>query len=462
MKFLKYAVAIAAALVYGQAYAFHSGGVAECEGCHSMHNSFEGSANVGRSITGGGFQVWRAYGTGSGANLLKATEQSGACLNCHEPNPADTAPSSYHISTIGVTPGGVDPIEMTPGGDFSWLKKTMTYTVRGSVNTNEGDRHGHNINAADFGYNTDGTNLFAPNAVSMNSGYPAANLHCSSCHDPHGRYRRDASGNIATTGLPIFNSGSYSTSAPPVAGIAAVGVYRILGGIGYQPKSLAGSWAFVNPPPAAVAPSTYNRAEYSGASSAQTHVAYGSGMSEWCANCHPGMHNDTTWTGNAPAGSVHPAGNGAKLGATIAANYNTYVSSGIMTNTDNTKAYSTLAPFESGNGQTLNDYTTMKALAINTDTKDQSAQATSNVMCLSCHRAHASAWESMVRYNLGNEFMTIADTATNAAVYADTNSNAAVSQGYSTTQAQTAYYGRPATVFGPYARNYCNKCHAKD
>ena len=51
-------VVLAAALmamgVAGPAQAFHSGGVAECEGCHSMHNSFDGSPNVtGRTFAQG-------------------------------------------------------------------------------------------------------------------------------------------------------------------------------------------------------------------------------------------------------------------------------------------------------------------------------------------------------------------------------------------------------------------------
>src|SRR5512136_3225173 len=128
----------------GSALAFHSGGVAECEGCHSMHNSFEGSANV----TG------RTFAQGTGIYLLKANDQSGSCLNCH--NAADTAPSSYHISTNGITPyDSTSPVEMTPGGDFAWLKKTMTFVVRGNTTTNPGERHGHNIVASDFGYVVD-------------------------------------------------------------------------------------------------------------------------------------------------------------------------------------------------------------------------------------------------------------------------------------------------------------------
>src|SRR5450631_2481716 len=117
----KVAILAAAALLISApaAFAFHSGGVAECEGCHSMHNSFEGSANV----TG-----MAQYA--SGPFLLKAQDQSGSCLNCHQA--ADTVGGSYHISTAGVTPlDSTVPVEFSPGGDFAWLKKTMNGVVRG-------------------------------------------------------------------------------------------------------------------------------------------------------------------------------------------------------------------------------------------------------------------------------------------------------------------------------------------
>jgi len=48
------AAALLAVGAAGPARAFHSGGVGECDGCHSMHNSFEGSANVtGRTFAQG-------------------------------------------------------------------------------------------------------------------------------------------------------------------------------------------------------------------------------------------------------------------------------------------------------------------------------------------------------------------------------------------------------------------------
>ena len=205
----------------GSALAFHSGGVGECEGCHTMHNSFENASMFANENTG--FE----YGTKlqSGPYLLKSSDQSGACLNCH--NAADTAPSSYHISTdSSKLTAGVAPIEMTPGGDFGWLKKTYNFTIRGTANTDDGDRHGHNIVAADYSYSPDKIQSVAPGGS-----YPAANLACSSCHDPHGKYRRDVTGAVGTTGLPISTSGSYGGAATATTD---TGVYRLLAGIGYQ------------------------------------------------------------------------------------------------------------------------------------------------------------------------------------------------------------------------------------
>jgi hypothetical protein len=427
------AAAIFSLATAGSALAFHSGGVAECEGCHSMHNSFEGSANV----TG-----MAQYQTGT--FLLKAQDQSGACLNCHQAT--ETVGGSYHISTGGVnTLDSTAPVEFSPGGDFAWLKKTMTGSIRKVATTWEGDRHGHNIIAADFGYTADKTLTTAPGGS-----YPAGNLACSSCHDPHGKYRRFADGSYNTTGLPIFTSGSYSTSPAPIAGVSAVGAYRILGGVGYQPKSVTGSFQFVNNPPDATAPSTYNKVETDNKTAAnQVIVAYGKGMSEWCANCHTAMLENSYTSGM--KGLVHPAGNSAKLTAPIVANYNSYVSSGVMTATG--ANYSNLAPFEIG----TNDRTVLNAFV----TAPTTAATTNNAMCLSCHRAHATAFESMTRYYLGNEFMTVADAA-GVALYDSSTTENKVNAGYSVAQQTNAYYGRAATVFGPYARNYCNKCHAKD
>lgn len=420
----------------GDPQAFHSGGCAACQGCHTMHNSQEGapmSSVLPQNQTG--------------PYLLRSTDQSSVCLNCHE-NRGDTGPTGYHISTnVGDMPAGTAPLQRTPGGDFGWLKKTYVFTVDSLPVTNAGERHGHNVIAADYEYVGDNKQSVAPGGA-----YPSANLHCSSCHDPHGKYRRLADGTIATTGVPIVSSGSYDNSPDPVSKKSAVGVYRLLGGLGYQPVSLSGSFAFTYTVPAAVAPSDYNRSE----ASTQTRVAYGQGMSEWCANCHTNMRGTTFIAGR--GGLVHPAGNNAKLTGAIAANYVAYVKSGDMSNADATRAYNSLVPFEIGSGDHTNH---LKPLARSDDTALNGPDTTSNVSCLSCHRAHASGFESMLRYSVANEFITVSDEGGNS-VYGDPNVNAGVARGMSAKEQEAAYYDRPATKFAPFQRQLCNKCHAKD
>ena len=202
--------------------------------------------------------------------LLVGTDASSTCLSCHE-HAGDTGPSGYHISTAAADmPVGVAPQQRTPGGDFGWVKKRYTYTVDGASITEDGATHGHNIVAADFGFIADPARTIAPGGT-----FPAGDLACTSCHDPHGRYRRLADDTIATTGAPIIGSGSYDTNPVPQSG-QAVGVYRLLAGAGYTKGG-----ATFNGAPLAVAPAVYNRSE----SSTQTRVAYGhaagSGRDTW-------------------------------------------------------------------------------------------------------------------------------------------------------------------------------------
>jgi hypothetical protein len=451
LSFIIVAIAVLSFGLSSTSFAFHSGGVAECEGCHTMHNTkTSGTTAAGHT----GSPINQGVGIGA-AYLLQGSDQSSTCLNCH--NQPDlsivgtTNNNGYHISTdSSVLGAGLPPVELTPGGDFAWLKKSYTFSVRGSQLIDDGNGHGHNINAADYGY-TGTDNTVAPGGT-----YLQANLACSSCHDPHSKTRRDAAGNIATTGLPIYNSGSYNNSAAPTANVSAVGMYRILGGAGYVPKSVGGA-GFANAQPDAVAPSTYNRSEHS----AQTIVAYGAGMSEWCANCHTQMLENAYTSG--ASGHRHPAGNSSKLTTAIVANYNAYVSSGVMTNTDVTKAFSTLAPYEIGTpDRTIASYTILKGKAsVSATPGDHSASTANNVMCLSCHRAHASGFPDMTRFFLENEFMTIGDSL-GVAAYDSSTTEGKINYGKNIAEQTAAYYGRPASTFGPYARNYCNKCHAKD
>lgn len=413
------ATAFVLLLAGGTPQAFHSGGVAECGGCHSMHSPKAG-----------------------GSFLLVGTDPSSACLTCHQ-NALDTGPSSYHVSTApGSLGAGQAPLQRTPGGDFGWIKKDYTFTVRGTTSTEDGDTHGHNIIAADFAYAVDGTNATAPGGA-----FASSQLACNSCHDPHGKYRRLPTGEIAQTGAPILASGSYATNStpgysdPPATGLA-LGVYRLLAGAGYAKAAFPGV-------PPAKAPATYNRTE----ASTQTRVAYGhsstangsTAWGEWCATCHGDMHSSGNY--------VHPVDE--TLGSTVAGLYNAYIMTGNLTGVVGT-SFSSLAPFMENNA----DYGVVLAShAKNDDSYLNGPASNDRVSCLSCHRAHASGWEYALRWNMEGEFMTV------NSLYPGTDTTPTVpqfSRGRTSTETQAAYYDRPVTKFASYQRVFCNKCHAKD
>lgn len=423
------ALAAAAALTLGaagSALAFHSGGVAECEGCHTMHTPLGTTA------------------------LLAGADKSSTCLNCHQ-GAEDTGPSSYHISTRDGVLASAPPQQRTPGGDFGWVKKTFGYSyTSGGVTTNYSETGGgHNIVASGYSYLQDAHNTAAPGGT-----YQAANLACTSCHDPHSGLRRlDDSGTLVRAALgtvvpPIVGSGSYHTSANPAGGSSpgdqgtAVGVYRLLGGQNY------GVFGNRNPP-AAVAPATYNRTE----ASTQTRVAYGKGMAEWCAACHTNMH---TTSGN----YVHPVSQ--NLGSSVANNYNAYRKSGDLSGTAAT-SYLSLVPYEMYPSAASVSYTNLKNVANPTFADTTGAVSTSQVTCVSCHRTHASGFSHMLRFDYGYEFMTVGGNYLGSDNPLMTSARAPLQhRGRMMADNLAAFYDRPASTWASYQRVLCNKCHAKD
>jgi len=403
--------ALVAVGVSTTSYAFHSGGVAECGGCHAMHTAKLGAPS-----------------------LLVGSDPSSACLTCHQ-NAADTGPSSYHVSTDpGKLTAGLSPLQRTPGGDFGWLKKTYSFTQRGSTITEPGETHGHNIIALDFGFAAGLTD----NIVSPGGSYPSSQLGCQSCHDPHGKARRIVGNTvvkpaISTAVLPIKASGSYdnTTTNEPDA-TAAVGVYRLLASAGYT----TGNVTFAGVP-AAKAPATYNRTE----AITQTRVAYGYattggqiGWGAWCGTCHAGMHT---------GGNIHPIDQ--SLGTADAAMYNAYKKSGDLTGSS-TSSFLSLVPFAEDSG----DYGVVLAPhAKNNDSFLSGPASNDRVTCLSCHRAHASAFPDMLRWNMEGELITT------AGVYG-------TGRGRTEAEWVASYYDRQPTMWASYQRVLCNKCHGKD
>jgi hypothetical protein len=372
--------AVMICIANGTATAFHDGGVAACDGCHSMHQSPDNPT------------------TGAGnSKLTKGTDASSTCLNCHA---GAGGPTSYSVMST-------DGSAMTPGGDFFWLTKTFSW-VGG---TSPGNTHGHNIIAQDYGLTAETDPTSAPAVI-----YPSTDLGCTSCHDPHGKSK---------AGFPISGSGSYG--AVPLPG-ASVGNYRLLGGAGYDGgnQTIGNTFAYDAPIARQNGALPYSESDTS-------HVDYGAGMSEWCANCHASLFNNNHQVGS--SGFSHPAGSGALLGDCVA-NYNSYIKTGDLTGVSTT-SYLALVPFERDE--------TDPALLDPTST--EGPNSLSNVMCLTCHRAHASAFPYMGRWDFTAQ-LTI------------DSHPAAGDSGVTGNEVFYSYYGRDmATEFGVGQRILCEKCH---
>ena len=143
---------------------------------------------------------------------------------------------------------------------------------------------------------------------------------------------------------------------------------------------------------------------------------------------------------------THPVGNNvAQLGG-LADNYNRYVKSGDLS-ADFTSVgggpYLHFVRFERG----IKDVTQLHPTGVEALT---GPTTTSNVMCLSCHRAHASAFTYSGAWDFSAEFLAESHPANG-----DT--------GVIGNDVLNSYYGIfIKDVFGEYQRSFCNKCHIKD
>jgi len=383
---------LAAFLFPGIGRSFHEGGEKYCQGCHILH----GSAS--------------APDPGTAENSMAApaefhligSDPSSTCLRCH----AVKSEACCVLSDDGS--------RFTPGGDFYWLRKTFGWHDRGLYVQSEADRHGHNIVAVDYNLIQDRIRSTSPGGS-----YPAADLGCDSCHDPHGK-TINAAADTQTVHLsdPAGNEPGGVT-----------GTYRLLAGAGYRSGRSGSGHTFTYGAPIAVASLS------SWVETDANHTAYGSGLSQWCGNCHVDH-----LAGHAIEGrKKHPTGEDALLAAEMADNYNAYVKSGDFSGT-RVGAYLSLVPFETGS-------TTPLALDPSSSAGPNSR---ANVMCLTCHRAHASAFDNIGRWDFRAKFIADAHPRRGDA-------------GVTGNDVLNSYYGRDMTIeFGQAQRQLCNKCHLKD
>jgi hypothetical protein len=176
---------IGLALIAAPAAAFHDGGVAHCNGCHTMHNSQDGTLVDPDSPNG---NAW----------LLVDSSPSDLCIACHD-----------HIEvTLGTDP--LAPPALKGAGNFVYLTEdNLNDGHGGATNPISGDAAGHNLNAPGHGLAPDATLMSSPGGT-----FPSGVMGCTSCHDPHGseefRFLYGA-GSVVQGGVATF------TNAAPAA-----------------------------------------------------------------------------------------------------------------------------------------------------------------------------------------------------------------------------------------------------
>jgi hypothetical protein len=135
---------------------------------------------------------------------------------------------------------------------------------------------------------------------------------------------------------------------------------------------------------------------------------------------------------------MHPVDQG--LGSTIAANYNKYVSTDVIDPGNGPNSYWEHVPFETGQAQDDLNITSTAG-----------PTPGSQVMCLSCHRAHASAFPDIGRWYFTATFIN-EESRPLGAGGADPDNGSAE-------DVANKYYGK---VWTDEQRSLCNKCHIND
>jgi hypothetical protein len=187
------ALSIGALFLAGMsAMAFHDGGVAHCNGCHTMHNSPDNPADT---------PAGNSY-------LLLQSNSTDTCVRCHDTSYGNTWGASV------AAPGNI-----YGGGQFVFLLEDNLNDGHGGGDPGEeilGHQAGHNVISLDKG-----TAIDPVNATSPGGAYLSAFMHCTSCHDPHGQggHFRILYGNDYPESLAMGYSFIYTAPAPTAVGM---------------------------------------------------------------------------------------------------------------------------------------------------------------------------------------------------------------------------------------------------
>jgi len=340
-------------LTFTSAYAI----TGQCVNCHTMHNMQDGVV----VNAGGPYQ-----------QLLNAD-----CIVCHtETTTGNVDPvNSFGAPIVWSTtlPGGQGDGFTTAGGDFYWVAQAGA----------EADKKGHNvagIKAQDLnigltppGWDPTATPgaLLADGQIHTGATAWSTQLRCAGLYGCHGNHS-EADQSAAIRGAHHGNTTLSSTKAENPATVG--GSYRFLGGINGLEKS---DWNWDE--------NATNHNEYFGANGNASYANKRT-ISYSCAQCHGFFHSSIDDTTAGSPWLRHPTD--IALPSTVTKEYQFYNPDGL--------------PAGSGAVAGNTDYSIEAPVArptVPTVSSINVTPGTDIVMCLSCHRAHGSPQNDILRWD---------------------------------------------------------------
>lgn len=332
-------------------------GMEVCSNCHTMHNS-----ESGQSMR---MDETPVIGAGTGECLDCHAENRAAllrmdCIGCH------TISSASSIESVTRTPQVVHNSADLAAGNFKYVfywNDRMGHNVHG---------FGALVNAGDLGNFPPGYNpAFDPSTLKYDQYNQLAQMMCAGANGCHGDRSKlsqmDAMKGAHHSLDNMLKAGSFNENAQvtdSATGNKTGTSYRMLLGV----RGIESADWEANPSPTAHNEYKGDVAERAG----QSYDAAFTTISDFCASCHGNFHKSGTDGIGGPASPWYRHPVDILLPATAGSEYSDYTQ------------YNTTAPV---------------ARLDLAGPVGANVQGNAVVMCLSCHRAHASPNEKILRWN---------------------------------------------------------------
>ena len=347
-----------------------------CDDCHTIHNSRNGAPVAG----GGPYK-----------SLLTQPTATDVCLQCHL-WPASSAFKAPAVMTFtGINPGTI----AFPAGDFYWSQQ----------NPAMGHNPGKTLGVQSAFMPSDSVLNQSPGGI-----FTTDDWDCTTCHDPHNRFGADVA---AWRQLRRKVNGVVHTGDDTVAfGVETFG--------GDQGPTAAGFEPILSNSRGDIVGTDYNNTRADGNPiegadlfrvEADTNKnVYRGGFSSFCAACHGDFHGGNGEAENVANANTNVDGDGRwmrhptnivmadKTTTGLASRkYGTGSYTAVVTNSQSTSPNPDGYDWRYPLVQSAADFTlrfNISGVGITDATLD-----TSRLSCLSCHKAHATQYENMTRWD---------------------------------------------------------------